>query len=168
MFAGDKKTTAAFHSTSVSFFLQASLGHKCADSVSGKAFFKKTNCYSSFSPEHQVTAGAQEWLLSQLCAGPAGDSSACETKTSWRIPMWWRAHQTTASNWVWLNVRASWAQITGLEGTFPKQSACCVRHLQLRWQKGCNKRSVTSFFFLLLTKKQSYRTEQLCLVPVCL
>lgn len=162
MFAGDKKMTAAFHSTSVSFFLQARLGHKCADFVSGKAFKKKNKLLFFFLT----------WASGD-CRRTRAIAISTVRKASWRFICLRDKNVLTHSYVVTHtsdksiqlgNVRASWAQITGLEGTFPKQSACCVRHLQLGWRKGC--RSVTSFF--LTFNKQSYCTEQLCLVPVCL
>lgn len=73
--------SAALHPATV-FFLYLlpvavllRLVRKCADSVSGKAFFFfffEIHGYSSGSPGRQATVGAEERLPSRLCTRPAG------------------------------------------------------------------------------------------------
>lgn len=125
--------SAALHPASVLFLcllpvavLLLRLGRKCADSVSGKAFFFfEIHGYSSGSPGRQVTVGAEERLPSRLCARPAGDSSACVTKTPWRIPTWWRAHQTRASDWFLVKCESALRSDNRLRGHIP-QTKCLL------------------------------------------
>lgn len=154
--------SAALHPATV-FFLYLlpvavllRLGRKCADSVSGKAFFfffwntrlffwltwASGDCRrrgaTAISTLHEAGRPASHPLVWQkrLDAFQRGDAHIR------------RGHPTG----FWLNVRAPYAQITGSEGTFPKQSACCVRR-SATWvthrRKGCNTRRMTSLFFFI-------------------
>lgn len=142
------------------------LGRKCADSVSGKAFFffffLNTRLFfwltwasggcrrrgaTAISTLHEAGRPAIRLLVwrKRLDAFQRGDTDIR------------RGHPTG----FWSNVRAPYAQITGSEGTFPKQSACCVCR-SATWvthrRKGCNTRRMTSFFFFSFDRR-SYRAK---------
>lgn len=116
----------------------------------GRHFFF-LNTYSSGSPGRQVTVGAEERLPSRLCTRPAGDSSACVTKTPWRIPTCWRAHQTRASDWFLVECESALRSDNRLRGHIP-QTKCLLcsplRNLGDAPTKRLQHKTHDKFFFI--------------------
>lgn len=159
--------SAALHPASVLFLcllpvavLLLRLGRKCADSVSGKAFF-----FLKYTAILLAHLGVR-W--------PSALRSDCHLdfargRPAIHLLVWQKRHDAFQRGdahirqehptGFWSNVRVPCAQITGSEGTFLKQSACCVRRVATwvthRW-KGCNTRRMTSFFWF---DRRSYRAE---------
>lgn len=162
--------SAALHPATV-FFLYLlpvavllRLGRKCADSVSGKAFFfflKYTAILLAHLGVRRLLAPRSDCHLDFARGRPAGESSACVTKTPWRIPTWWRAHQTRASDWFLVECESALLSDNRLRGHIP-QTKCLLcsplRNLGDAPTKRLQHKTHDKFFFFSFDRR-SYRAK---------